>query len=63
MSDNGVKVWEVTYLNDKNKRKEKRKFYGDNVVQVIEAVKENGISVEDILEIIFYQYVREEYYE
>ena len=63
MSDNEIKVWEVTYLDDKNKKKEKRKFYGDNVLQVIGTASESGINAEDILEIIFYQYVKEEYYE
>ena len=63
MSDNGIKVWKVTYLDDKNKKKKKRKFYGDNVLQVIEVASESGINTEDILEIIFYQYVKEEYYE
>jgi hypothetical protein len=63
MSDNGIKVWEITYLDDKNKKKKKRKFYGDNVLQVIEAASESKIDAEDILKIIFYQYVKEEYYE
>ena len=63
MSDNGIKVWKITYLDDKNKKKEKRKFYGDNVLQVIEVASESGINAEDILEIIFYQYVKEECYE
>lgn len=63
MSDNGIKVWKVTYLDDKNKKKKKRKFYGDNVLQVIEVASESGINAEDILDIIFYQYVKEEYYE
>ena len=63
MSDNGIKVWKVTYLDDKHKKKTKRKFYGDNVLQVIEVASESGINAEDILDIIFYQYVKEEYYE
>lgn len=63
MFDNGIKVWEVTYLDDKNKKKKKRKFYGDNVLQVIEVASESGINAKDILGIIFYQYVKEECYE
>ncbi len=58
MNDNTIKIWIITYLDDKNKKKEERKISGNNILSVIANANELGIDINAILTIGFYQHVR-----
>ena len=56
MNDNTIKIWIVTYLDDKNKKKKELRISGDNVLSVIKNVNEIGVNTDDVLTIEFYQF-------